>query len=156
MLWFHISVFPLYQVFQMNVCIEHLPNNEVRVWTVTPPTCFLSLFFTRTANQKELGGAKGAAVGQRQENYSDPCVIPSRCSRVQKQIRFNEIKADWTEEEFGFIFLFSVLLVDATNTVSSSECDPGPSSLVYRSRPARLGEEDSVCAVEPWSASVIV
>lgn len=145
MLWFHISVFPLYQVFQMNVCIEHLPNNEVRVWTVTPPTCFLSLFFTRTANQKELAGAKGAAVGQRQENYSDPCVIPSRCSRVQKQIRFNEIKADWT-----------VLLVDATNTVSSSECDPGPSSLVYRSRPARLGEEDSVCAVEPWSASVIV
>lgn len=90
-------------------------------------------------------------MGQRQENYSDPCVIPSRCSRVQKQIRFNEIK-----EEFGFIFLFSVLLVDATNTASSSECDPGPSSLVYRSRPARLGEEDSVCAVEPWSASVIV
>lgn len=148
----------------MDVCIEHLPNNEVRVWTVIQPTCFLSLFFTRTANQKELGGAKGAAVGQRRENYSDLYVIPSRCSRVQKQIRFNEIKADWTggvmviikEEEFGFSFLFSVLLVDATNTASSSECDPGPSSLVYRSRPVRLGEEDSVCAAEPWSASVIV
>lgn len=148
----------------MDVCIEHLPNNEVRVWAVTPPTCFLSLLFTRTANQKELGGAKGAAVGQRQENYSDPYVIPSRCSRVQKQIRFNEIKADWTggvmviikEEEFGFSFLFSVLLVDATNTASSCECDPAPSSLLYRSRPARLGEEDSVCAAEPWSASVIV
>lgn len=103
-------------------------------------------------------------MGQRWENYSDPYVIPSRCCRVQKQIRFKEIKADWTggvmviikEEEFGFSFLFSVLLVDATNTASSSECDPAPSSVVYRGRPARLGEEDSVCAAEPWSASVIV